>query len=81
MSASARLTAMSKGSIPKKKNKENIFMTVCLRSLLTFFVSLVMVRLVLQQETDLACVAQTRRKVEGGVATPVLHGHADAVQD
>ena len=56
-------------------------MTVCLRSLLTFFVSLVMVRLVLQQETDLACVAQTRRKVEGGVTTPVLHGHADAVQD
>ena len=56
-------------------------MTVCLRSLLTFFVSLVMVRLVLQQEADLACVAQTRREVEGGVAIPVLHGHAHAVQD
>ena len=44
-------------------------------------ISLVMIRLVLEEETNLASVAKTRSKVEGGVPSPVLRRHAHAVQD
>ena len=40
-----------------------------------------MVRLVLEQEADLASISKPSRKVEGSVSNPVLCCHAHAVKD